>query len=123
MIEVLFGYDCMDWFDCDKKGVCKYANHRFRSFEIPYLFSIYPRVVKLSGTNKCPYKKTRNYTCANCAHTITFEECDMPMNERKPYIPSGGWKEFSRCGSYEKAACADDCIYDEIYVVNKGSEK
>ena len=116
-MDILISYDCIDSCDCDKSDVCKYADHKFLPFTIPHLLFIYPRSTKLSGTNKCPYNKTRNYTCVSCANSNSFEECDIVCNERKPYIPKDGWKEYSRCGSYEKCKWADECLYDEIYVI------
>lgn len=115
-MDILFGYDCIDSRDCDKSSSCKYAKHKFIPFKISHLLFVYPRCIKLSGTNKCPYNKTRNYTCASCANSNSFEECDIPFNERKPYIPKDRWKKYSRCGSYKKCKWADDCLYDGVYV-------
>lgn len=117
-MDVLFGYECIDSYDCDKSNICKYAKHKFLPFKIPHLLLIYPRMIKLSGTNKCPYNKIRNYTCNSCIHSLSFEECNVTSNRRKAYIPIDGWKEYSRCGSYEKCKWADECLYNGVYVIN-----
>ena len=67
-------------------------------------------------SSSCKYAKHKFIPCASCANSNSFEECDIPFNERKPYIPKDRWKKYSRCGSYKKCKWADDCLYDGVYV-------
>ena len=62
MIHICVGRECNDYIDCDKKDICKYSRNKRFPMNIFNLFLLYKRDNRLSGTSKCPYHKSRNYT-------------------------------------------------------------
>lgn len=124
MIHINIGYECGDRTNCDKRKMCKYGKsfyklhnfsvelHRFFEYrfhiKLPYLIYVNKKWKRLSGTDKCPYNKSRNYTCWDCKYQAGIEECSIPYNDRNQNIPDDGWKKHLRCGSFEKCEWADD---------------
>jgi hypothetical protein len=84
-IDIRHGYYCLDstWCDCRRK--CKYAKggfkfhnfsvemHRFFEYrlhiKLPHLLYIGKKDTSLSGTTKCPFHKSRHYTCWDCIYS------------------------------------------------------
>jgi hypothetical protein len=70
--------------------------------------------VRLSGTDKCPFHKSRYYTCFDCSYLYgpNFEECNCdernntPYKERLPDIETEDWGE--RCAYFDKCEWADN---------------
>ena len=121
MLLIKTGYECMDQSDCDKKCKCKYSckSNKFfmniHSFlknnlhiKLPRLISFSKLNVQLSGTELCPYHKSRNYTCWDCKYQSNLYECKIMSYDRKDYIPKDGWSKCSRCGSFEKSEISDN---------------
>lgn len=124
MIHITIGCECGDRLDCDKSKKCKYGKvthrlhnlsvniHRFFQYrfhiKLPYLVYINRKYKRLSGTNKCPYKKSRNYTCYDCKFHHGIETCKISISDRKENIPEDGWSKHSKCGSFDKAEWADE---------------
>ena len=113
MVHICVGRECNDYMECDKKNICKYSRNKRFPMSIFNLFLLYKRHNRLSGTSKCPYHKSRNYTCWDCAHQTSLEECDVTSKDRLPYIEQDGWTNYSRCGSFKKASYANDYLYEE----------
>ena len=65
--------------------------HRFFEYrlhiKLPYLIYVDKKWKRLSGTDKCPYNKSRNYTCWDCKYQAGIEECSIPYDDRKQNIP------------------------------------
>lgn len=130
---IIKGIECGDCCDCDKRNKCKYAknNEKFNNFgfKLKYFFNklkiktpplpifITKEWKRLSGTNKCPFHKSRNYTCYDCKYCggILSRDClceernNTPVKERKEYIDNE-WSKYSKCGYFEKCDWADDYL-------------
>lgn len=134
---IIKGIECGDHYNCDKRNKCKYAksNARFHNFKIklkdffkyklnikvpPSPIFITKDWKRLSGTNKCPFHKSRNYTCHDCKYCggILLRDClceernNTPVNKRKKYIDNE-WNKYSRCGYFEKLDWADDYLKEK----------
>lgn len=128
MIHIKIGYKCGDNLHCDMRKKCKYRPkwyklhnmsiniHRFFDYrlhiKLPHLFFISQRWERLSGTKKCPYHKSRNYTCFDCKYVggnlcrecYNKERNDTPYDKRIRKETEWG----SQCGYFEKCEWADD---------------
>lgn len=125
-IHVIHGYHCLDscWCDCGHK--CKYrkgfkfhnfsvAVHRFFEYrlhiELPHLFYIGKCITNLSGTAKCPFHKSRRYTCFDCKYQYGDRNCsnekyhNASWKESRPDDPE--WSN-GKCKFFEKNEWADD---------------
>ena len=122
MIHIKIGYECGDAIDCDKSKQCKYRAKwyklhnmqvRIHSFfeyklhlELPYLFYVSQKWKRLSGTDKCPYHKSRNYTCYECKHSsgVLCRECTCEERNNTPYnerpVVENEWGR--QCGYFDK---------------------
>ena len=126
---IIKGIECGDRCDCDKRFKCKYAksNARSKNFEMklrdffkyklnikipPSPIFIMKDWKRLSGTNKCPFHKSRNYTCHGCKYCggILYRDClceernNTKVKERKEYVDNE-WSNYSKCGYFEKLDC------------------
>lgn len=85
--------------------------HRFFEYhfhiKLPHLIYINKEYTDLSGTTKCPFHKSRYYTCWDCKHQRGLEECNIPYKERKRIEQPDEWG-CGRCGSFEKSKFADN---------------
>lgn len=130
---IIKGIECGDCCDCDKRNKCKYAknNEKFNNFgfKLKYFFNklkiktpplpifITKDWKRLSGTSKCPFHKSRNYTCHDCKYCggilsgdcLCEERNNTPVKERKEYIDNE-WSKYSKCGYFEKCDWADDYL-------------
>ena len=113
MIHICVGRECNDYVDCDKRDICKYSRNKRFPMSIFGLFLFYKGNNRLSGTSKCPYHKSRNYTCWDCAYQTNWEECSIVSKDRLPYVAQDGWKDNSRCGSFKKADYANNYLFEE----------
>lgn len=135
---IIKGIECGDYCDCDKKLKCKYAKNNYREFnnyiiklrnffkyklniEIPRLpFYITKDWKRLSGTTKCPFHKSRNYTCYDCKYCggILLRDClceernNTPVKERKEYVDNE-WNKYLRCGYFEKCDWTNDYLKED----------
>ena len=109
--STFYKYYCADAGDCDKKKNCKYGGCNKLLNLLPF-----PTVIeRLSGTHKCPYHKSRNYTCLDCKYDSydidgicrCKERANTPIEDRKSYH-SDEWRNDSRCAYFEKVFYADD---------------
>ena len=82
-IYITYGYQCGDSSSCDCRHKCRHCgSYRFHNFSVdfhrffekylhiklPHLLHISRKWVRLSGTTKCPYNKSRLYTCWDCQY-------------------------------------------------------
>jgi hypothetical protein len=128
MIHIRIGYECGDRLDCDMYKKCKYKPYWYklnnayveirRFFEyrlhikLPWPIYITGKYARLSGTSKCPYNKTRHYTCHDCDYCggPLLRECtceernETPYNER-PQVENK-WEQ--PCHYFKKWEFADD---------------
>lgn len=132
MLNILIGCECGDLDRCDKRDVCKYRRkyynlhnwsiyiHEFFEkklhIQLPYLVSIDQKWERLSGTDKCPYHKSRNYTCYDCKFVggELLRDCyctgriNTDYKNQKPDIEIEDWGK--RCAYFEKCEWADDYL-------------
>lgn len=88
VIQIRFGYRCGDMY-CDCASKCKYKTgtrlhnlsvtvRRFFEYrlriKLPKFFIFYKEWSRLSGTIKCPFRKQRIYTCADCKFQAGYDE-------------------------------------------------
>ena len=130
MIHINMGYECGDALDCDMRKKCKYRAkwykfnnmlvdiHSFFEYrlhiKLPHLIYIGQRWKRLSGTNKCPYHKSRYYDCHDCKYVggellrtcYCSERTNTYYKNRKPDIETEDWGK--RCAYFEKCDWADD---------------
>ena len=131
MININIGYQCGDALDCIMQKRCKHraklyklhnasvSIHRFFEYrlhiKLPHLIYIGQRWERLSGTNKCPFNRSRNYTCYDCVYCSgdlcrdcgCSERNDTPHSERLSIETEWGKK----CGYFKKCEWADDYKY------------
>ena len=128
MIHLTIGYECIDQCDCDKRKVCKYrGRYKFHNLSVslcrffeyrlhikfPYLLDIGQKCERLSGTDKCPYHKSRNYTCYDCKFIdgelhCCSEKINTHYKDWKPDIETQDWGK--KCAYFEKCSWADDYL-------------
>lgn len=130
MLHLQIGYQCGDGTDCDKYRQCKYrakwyklhnlsvSIHRFFEYrlyiKLPHLICISQKWERLSGTDKCPFNKSRNYTCYDCKYICgdMLRECECkarveaPLKEQLPDVETKDWGK--RCAYFDKNEWADD---------------
>lgn len=121
-IKITHGYYCSSSCYCDCKNKCKYRKgfmfhnwsvdvHRFFEYyfhiKLPHMLYINKEYTDLSGTTKCPFAKSRRYTCWDCKYQCGLEKCSIPYNERKRFEQIPEWAG-GKCGSFEKCEWADD---------------
>jgi len=129
MLHINIGTECGDRLHCDKYKQCKYKSnytfhnlsvsiHRFFEYrlhiKLPHLLYIGKRYERLSGTDKCPFHKSRYYSCYDCKYPCgdLLRECgrkdkvNTPYKERLPDIDTEDWGK--RCAYFEKCKWADD---------------
>lgn len=127
-ITITHGYYCTDVYDCDCGYKCKYRNnykfhnwrvrvHRFFErrlhIKLPYFLYICKERARLSGTTKCPYGKSRLYTCWQCKYCdgdpdgvcLNPKKATMSIEELKFDDPE--WGTYNRCSLFEKNEWAD----------------
>jgi len=128
-IDIRHGYNCRasTWCNCSNK--CKHKSnykfhnwsvrvHRFFEYKLhiklPHLLYIGKHSVDLSGTTKCPFNKSRYYTCWDCKYSdcdpdgvcLNEERNNTPVEERKIIDPD--WGEYGKCKFFEKSEWADN---------------
>lgn len=130
MLHIQIGYQCGDGSHCDKYKQCKYRAkwikfhnlsvriHNFFEYrlhiKLPHLIHISQKWERLSGTDKCPFHKSRRYTCYDCRYICgdNLEECccperyGVPFKERLPDVETEDWG--TRCAYFDKCEWADD---------------
>ena len=122
-ITLLTGYHCLSSCYCDCSHKCKYRkiNSRLHNFRVcisrflhlNYISRIHiaKNNVDLSGTEKCPFKKERIYTCWDCRYSYGMRGCS---NEK---WRTSSWEESQHptnryvCKFFEKNDYADN--YDK----------
>ena len=127
-MRINMGYECGDALHCDKSKKCKYRPkyrklhnisvdiHRFFEYrlhiKLPHLLYIGQRWERLSGTKKCPFHKSRHYTCYDCQYVCgeILRECGCNERNNTPYKErleiETEWG--SQCGYLKKCEWADD---------------
>ncbi len=127
MLHINIGYQCGDGSYCDKYKQCKYRAkwyklhnlsvriHRFFEYrlhiKLPHLICISQKWERLSGTDKCPFHKSRRYTCYDCRHHFGVETCtceariNTPYKEQLPDVDTDDWGK--RCAYFDKCKRAD----------------
>ena len=129
-VIITCGYNCEDSCYCDKAKQCKYkSSHRYHNFivnfhnffkyklhiELPHLIYIQKEYKQLSGTKKCPFNKSRHYTCSHCAYSgyddYGLEEiCVNNIRNATPYKATleinNDWG--TTCKFFKKNEWADD---------------
>ena len=128
MIHINIGYQCGDGLNCDKYKKCKYKArwyklhnmsveiHRFFEYrlhiKLPHLIYIGQKWERLSGTSKCPYHKSRHYTCYDCKYVCgaLLRDCTCKERNDTPYkerpVVENKWE--TPCAYFEKCEWADD---------------
>lgn len=128
MIRIKIGYECGDALHCNMRNKCKYrakwyklhnlqvSIHRFFEYhlhiKLPYLIHVRQEWKRLSGTKKCPFGKSRCYTCYDCKFSSGCIDGECLCKERRetPYkehiIRETEWGK--QCGYFEKSKWADD---------------
>lgn len=134
MIHIKIGYKCGDGLHCDKYRKCKYRAkwyklhnisvdiHRFFEYrlhiKLPHLISIGQNWVRLSGTNKCPFHKSRYYDCYDCKYIggSLLRDCTCKERNETPYKErlyiENEWGRA--CGYFEKCNWADNYKTENI---------
>lgn len=133
-IKITHGYHCSSSCYCDCKSKCKHKNgfkfhnwsisvHRFFEYHfhiaLPYLLYVGKEYTDLSGTTKCPFHKSRRYTCWSCKNQRGLRECSIPYNERRKIEQPTEWGDHSICGNFEKCEWADDWDKDTGEIIYK----
>lgn len=130
ILHINIGYNCGDGLYCDKYKKCKYRAkwyklhnmsvkiHRFFEYrlhiKLPHLIYIGQKWERLSGTDKCPFHKSRHYSCYDCKYIggewlrdcSCSERIKTYYKDRKPDIYIEDWGK--RCAYFEKNEWADD---------------
>lgn len=128
MLHIRIGYECGDRLNCDMCQKCKYkakwyklhnmsvAIHRFFEYKLhiklPHLICISSKWERFSGTSKCPYHKSRNYTCYDCEYLCGefLRECGCKERNETPYkerpVVENTWDK--PCAYFKKCSWADD---------------
>lgn len=130
MIHIIIGYKCGDGIHCDKYNQCKYKAkwnklhnisvkiHRFFEYrlhiKLPHLLYINQKWERLSGTDKCPFNKSRYYSCYDCKFVSgsLLRDCSCEERNNTPYnersVIETEWGK--QCGYFEKCKWADDYL-------------
>ena len=113
-IIFFIGRSCSSACYCDKSNKCRYRDRhqvhnlsvRFRSYiyrkckiKIPYFIYFDKWVTNLSGTKKCPFHKSRRYSCWECKNSYGLEYCRFEWNVRSE-SSNEDWPH-SVCGLFE----------------------
>lgn len=130
ILHINIGYQCGDGLDCDKYRKCKYKAkwyklhnisiriHRFFEYrlhiKLPHLIYIGQKWKRLSGTDKCPFRKSRHYSCYDCKYIggeclincYCPEKINTYYKDWKPDIETEDWGK--RCAYFEKCEWADN---------------
>ena len=131
MIKI--GYKCLDYIDCDKGHICKYrCTYKYHNLkiEIRKFFKTYLHIelpiwkpifykdaTTLSGTKKCPYNKSKHYTCYDCKYVCgdllrecsnekRLEDIDQGKYTYNKYKTDYSWEK--PCRYFEKNDWADN---------------
>ena len=127
-IFITIGYKCGDGLDCNKYKKCKYrarfyklqnmsvSIHRFFEYKLhiklPHLIYIDQEWKRLSGTAKCPFHRSRNYTCYDCKYVggNLLRDCLCEERNNTNYkeraVIKNEWGQ--KCAYFEKCDWADD---------------
>lgn len=122
------GYSCRDscWCDCFPK--CKYRSRyklhnlsvRVRTFfqyrlgiKLPYFLHLQRESRSLSGTEMCPYHKSRYYTCWDCEYCVGRGNCTNKQYRESTWkeahdFDDPDWHHTGRCKFFEKHEYADN---------------
>lgn len=123
-IIITHGYICSCYYHCDKGVKCKYRSkgykfhnwsvgvHRFFSrylhIELPYWLHINKQWSNLSGTTKCPYNKSRYYSCWDCTYNggeidgSCFNEDYTSSSFDDTRADDPDWGSHGRCKLFDK---------------------
>lgn len=127
-IHITHGYQCGDACYCNCSYKCKYRKgfkfhnwsvsvHRFFEYylhiKLPHFLYINKLWTNLSGTTKCPYHKSRLYSCWDCKYCsggldsvcLNEKRNSAGFEERKFVDPE--WGPHHRCSFFEKHERAD----------------
>lgn len=134
-ITITHGYYCRKAYCCNCGKKCKYRKnftyhnfsvsvHRFFEYrlhiKLPHLLYIHKFSTDLSGTTRCPFGKSRAYSCHDCVHCggellrdcFHPERSKMSLEEIKKTseVDDKDWGNL-RCTLFEKTSWADN--YDK----------
>lgn len=127
-ITITHGYNCIDSTHCDCRSKCKHRSnytfhnwsvrvHRFFEYrlhiKLPYFLYIGKKRAHLSGTTRCPYGKSRLYTCWDCRYCdgdpdgVCLNQKMATATKEELKVVDPEWGEYHRCGLFEKTPWAD----------------
>lgn len=131
-LVIHYGYACNVSYKCDCAQKCKYRYSRKsfaryytsavmeirRFFEyklkikLPYLLFIGHTNRDLSGTAKCPFNKSRCYTCWVCKYSYGDRGCSNEDYRKSDWKTANDfedpdWHQQGRCKFFEKTEWAD----------------
>lgn len=128
-IVITYGYACNDSRYCNCQRKCKYSNggywfhnlsckiHLFFEYrlhiKLPHLLYIGKKHTSLSGTTKCPFHKSRHYTCWDCkysdgqVHGSCLNEKYRKASYEESRTDDPEWNS-GKCKFFEKNEWADD---------------
>ena len=125
-INITCGYHCGSHCWCDKGSKCKYRKgfvfHNWSvnvhnwfywkfNIKLPHWIYIGKRYTDLSGTIKCPFRKSRRYTCYDCEYLYGERGCinknyrNTSWEESRSNDPE--W-DSGKCKFFEKNSWADN---------------
>lgn len=128
-ITITHGYYCLDSIHCNCRDKCKHCRGSFRfhnwsvdvhSFfryrlhiELPRILYIGKKDAWLSGTTKCPFGKSRLYTCWQCNYCggdpdgtcLNPKRDTMPIEDLK--VNDIEWGDAPRCSLFDKSEWAN----------------
>lgn len=136
-IVIRYGYRCNVSYKCDCAKKCKY--HRKKDFayyytsamielrrffewkfhiKLPWLIFIGHNDYDMSGTTKCPFHKSRCYTCFHCKYS-EYDNCECEQicvnenyqqatYEEANAFEDSDWHHQGRCKFFEKNEWADN---------------
>lgn len=126
-LSITIGYRCSDacWCDCASK--CKYRKgfgfhnfsvrlHDFFQYrlhiKLPHFLYVDKESNHLSGTEMCPYQKSRRYTCWDCKYSLgngcgNKQYRDSTWEESHDF-EDPEWHNTGKCKFFEKDEFADN---------------
>lgn len=121
-ITFLIGCHCLSSCWCEHGRKCKYKlrcrHHNLKvrlnnflyynfKFKLPSLIYITQHAVDLSGTEKCPFKMERMYSCWDCTHHYGMDNCSSEEYRNASYEESRHPTLKLACKFFEKNEYAD----------------
>lgn len=127
MISIRIGTTCGDSCYCDCKQKCKYRpRYKWHNmqvdirrwiwlhchFDIPIWFNFYRKWEHLSGTDRCPFHKSKDLTCWDCKYHVFGGEDIRGTCSNNNYLnasyedsrpdPDPDWQNPRRCKFFEE---------------------